>query len=73
MDSNTDIAKRLGVNHSTVSRLRSGERRPSLDLFQKIVRTYKLDADSERRLLRASADPGRSGRAFSRLFDTGRV
>jgi transcriptional regulator with XRE-family HTH domain len=69
MASNSDIAKKLGVNHSTVSRLRSGERKPSLGLFHRIVQVYKLDADAERTLLRASADPVRSARAFSRLFD----
>ena len=73
MASNSEVARRLEVNHSTVSRLRSGERSPSLELFFRICRVYQLDADSERKLLRASQDPKRSGRAYSRLFETGKV
>lgn len=73
MTNNSEVARRLDVNHSTVSRLRSGERSPSLELFHRICQVYKLDAASERKLLRASLDPKRSGRTYTRLFETGKV
>ena len=41
--SNTEFAERVGVHHSTVSRLRSGERLPSGHLLTRIVAAYDLD------------------------------
>jgi transcriptional regulator with XRE-family HTH domain len=37
---NTEIAKTLDVQHTTVSRYRSGDRVPSLDVMLKIAEEY---------------------------------
>lgn len=46
---NQRVADRLGINHSTVSRIRSGERHPSIDLMKKIETEYGWDLEKQLR------------------------
>lgn len=39
---NEEFAARVGIHYSTASRLRSGERHPSLELFAEIARIYRF-------------------------------
>ena len=39
------FAQRVGVDYTTASRLRNGNRLPSLRLFARIVREFGLDSD----------------------------
>lgn len=41
--SNSELARALGCHLTAASRLRSGRRRPSLDMAVKVVRTFNLD------------------------------
>ena len=47
---NQKVADRLGINHSTVSRIRSGERHPSLNLMRKIEAEYDWDLMAQIRI-----------------------
>lgn len=40
---NAAMAKTLGVDHSTISRIRCGSRLPSLDLMRRTARAYDID------------------------------
>lgn len=40
---NKDIGKALGIDHTTVSRYRSGERVPSLEIMLQIATDYNWD------------------------------
>ncbi len=35
------LAKRVGVHQVTIARLETGERRPSMDLLQRLAKTLK--------------------------------
>lgn len=61
--SNAEVAKELGIHFTTVSRLRSGQRQPSLVLIQKIAGTYGASVD---RLIKAKLK-GDFADAFTRL------
>lgn len=52
--SQAELARRIDVNHSYISRLESGQRAPSLDLIARIEAHLDLD-DQECRLLRRGA------------------
>jgi transcriptional regulator with XRE-family HTH domain len=52
--SQTRLAKAVGVDHSYISRLESGQRRPSYDILLAIASALGL-ATEERKLLFASA------------------
>lgn len=50
---NREVAEVLGVTHSMISRIRSGDRSPSLDLMTRIAFEFKWpleDQGNERRL-----------------------
>lgn len=40
---NKDISEKLSLDHTTVSRYRSGDRRPSLDIIIKIAEEFNWD------------------------------
>lgn len=42
-ESNTTFAERVGCDHTTASRLRSGHRMPSPDMLNRICDAYELD------------------------------
>ncbi len=48
------LAKAVGADHSYISRLESGQRRPSYDIVMAIARALELQGD-ERKMLFASA------------------
>lgn len=50
--SNSEVAATLGLDHSTVSRMRVGARIASIDTLQRIVREYHADPEA---LLSAAA------------------
>ena len=39
---NHQIGEALGIDHTTVSRLRSGQRQPSIGLISKMTKVYQL-------------------------------
>jgi transcriptional regulator with XRE-family HTH domain len=41
----TDVAARTGISKSTLSRLESGQRRPSLELLLPLTKTYRVPLD----------------------------
>lgn len=43
--SNQQVAQTLGIHYTTVSRLRSGQRTPSLQLMKQISTTYGVSMD----------------------------
>jgi len=49
------LARAIGVDHSYISRLESGQRRPSYDVILAIASALSLDTE-ERKLLFASAN-----------------
>lgn len=59
LTTNTSVAARLGVNHSTVSRIRSGQRYPSRRLMRLIEETYGWKVAEQMALL---PDAGRNRR-----------
>lgn len=56
---NVAIADKLGVDHSTVSRIRSGQRYPSRELMRKIGEVFGWRVDRQLELL---PDRGRNMR-----------
>lgn len=40
---NKEVGRRVGYNHTTISRLRSGTRRPSVTLLIRLCKEYGLD------------------------------
>ncbi len=36
------LAKKVGVHRVTIARLESGDRRPSMDLLQRIAKAFKM-------------------------------
>lgn len=44
---NQQVATDLGITHSAVSRIRSGERRPSLDLLIRIADVFGWSVDDQ--------------------------
>lgn len=63
--SNQTVASELGIHFTTVSRLRSGQRTPSLTLMQKISKTYDVPMD---RLVQAKLR-GQFSAVFGRVVD----
>lgn len=61
--SNQEVAQTLGIHYTTVSRLRSGQRTPSLVLMKHISGTYGVSMD---RLVRAKL-AGSFHELFSRV------
>lgn len=57
MATNVEIAERLGLEHSMVSRLRSGDRVGSVDVLQKISTEFDTDLSA----LVAAAVKARAG------------
>ena len=45
MATNAEVATKLGVSHSTVSRMRTGKRVGSPEVLQRIAREYSLPLD----------------------------
>ena len=45
MATNTEIAEKLGLAHSTVSRMRTGERVGSVRTLRRLSREFDLDLD----------------------------
>lgn len=53
MPSNQDIAQSLGVHYTMVSRMRSGQRTPSLSLMKQIATVYGVSME---RLVKAKLE-----------------
>ena len=54
----TGLSAATGISVSTLSRLESGQRRPTLELLLPLAQAYRVPLDDGRRDGRASADPG---------------
>lgn len=52
---NERVAQDLGVTHSAVSRIRSGQRHPSVALMRKITDVYRWKGDRQMRLFATHA------------------
>jgi transcriptional regulator with XRE-family HTH domain len=59
--SNTTIAEKIGCDYTTVSRLRSGQRVPSLELALRIVQSYELSEADQVEFWRVLGDPKSCG------------
>ena len=69
--SNYRIAELLDVDHSTISRLRSGDRVPSLTLIYKISRVYGLGTKRTAELVAdVAAGADASAAALSKIFES---
>lgn len=71
--SNAEVGLALGMSHSSVSRMRTGERIASIESLEKIAVAYDGDPSE---LLAAAAEAGRGDkqpwiRLLERLFDDG--
>lgn len=44
---NIEVAERIGLSHSSVSRIRSGDRLPSIDVMANIAESYGWDFTSQ--------------------------
>ena len=64
-NSNARVGQRLGVNHSTISRIRSGQRYPSRRLMRLIEEEYGWSVNDQIELL---PDGGRN-RRYANEFD----
>ncbi len=47
MPSNEEVGHRLGVSHATVSRYKSGDRFPTIDILAKIAEVYDWSIDDQ--------------------------
>lgn len=47
MATNREVGDRIGLSHSSVSRIRAGERIPSIDVMQVIAREYGWSLDDQ--------------------------
>lgn len=61
---NTEVAARIALNHSTVSRIRRGERRPSLASMLRIQGQYGWSLSDQA----ASIVAGKYGADFERVL-----
>ena len=61
---NTEVATQIGASRSMVSRIRSGDRRPSVQLASRIIKTYVPN----RRLPEALAAFDESGDAQAKFL-----
>lgn len=61
----TEIAQRTGISLSTLSRLESGDRKPTLELLVPLARLYDVSLDSLAGVTRSS-DPRVKGKPFQR-------
>ena len=59
---NREVGRRVGCDHTSVSRLRSGGRMPSTGLLARICREFELDEGEALRILAQDQDRG-DGRA----------
>lgn len=65
--SNAEVGERLGMSHSSVSRMRAGERVASVEVLERIVSEYEADPAE---LLHAAAEASRgSKQGWIRLLD----
>lgn len=62
-----DMADRLGVSQATVSRLRSGKRRPSLDMMYKIEDVMRWNVAMQAKCMRAGDFPREFAERMERL------
>ena len=68
--SNYAVAEQLGVDHSMVSRLRSGARLPSYTMVERIRKLYKLSDTETAALVHGLAQGGETAvRAVNRVLD----
>lgn len=67
----SQLAERLGVSDATVSRICSGERRPSVDLIFKIRDVLRWSVESQADALRESTS--RYGVEFKALMERRRM
>lgn len=61
---NQKVADELGITHSAVSRIRSGDRLPSLQLVRRINHVYGWSVEEQI----SDLDPHRYAEAFERLL-----
>lgn len=71
--SNAEVGLALGMSHSSISRMRTGERIASIEALEKIGTEYHADPAE---LLSAAAEAGRGNKRpwvdlLERLFDDG--
>lgn len=71
--SNSEVGHALGMSHSSVSRMRTGERVASVDVLERIITEYNADPEA---LLRAAAAATRGDTQewvdlLGELFDDG--
>lgn len=59
---NTEVADRLGVHHSYVSRMRSGERLASVSMLSRISEEYGVPVEELVAAARATVDTGDSSK-----------
>lgn len=71
--SNSDIASHLGMSHSSVSRMRTGERIASVDTLDKIVNEFGADPGSLLAAAAAAASGDKTAwvELLASLFDDG--
>lgn len=65
-ETNVEIGRRLGLGDSGVSRIRSGERYPSLAVMRKIGMVYRWPLDEQLGLIPDAGRDGRYAEAFER-------
>lgn len=63
---NTEFAERVGLHHTMASRLRNGERLPSLPTFIRTMRAFELDCDETLEWLDAVAKGSEASGAWLR-------
>lgn len=68
MATNREVGDRIGLSHSSVSRIRAGERIPSIDVMQVIAREYGWSLDDQA-AARALQVKNPAGRAYVRGFE----